>query len=210
VNNITIRDLKLAARTTPSRISLELMLINLTPPARLYARFVELIEDALDWVAQELARNPELKQGQTEDQITQEVILALRAVDFDAKHGTRIGGHCDITIEGRDEFLWLGEAKIHKNTYKWLFAGFQQLSTRYSTGGADQDAGGILIYCFGPRVDRIMMSWRRYMKGRIGGVTIVRCERNPLALRSSHVHERTGRPFNIRHVPISLYFQPKH
>jgi hypothetical protein len=209
--DITVGDLKRVATTTPRKVQLDLMLLDVDVVSlpNLYAKFVELIETAIDWSAQELARNPEVRQGKTEDQLTQEIIVALRAMRFDAKHDVKIGGHCDITIEGRDEFLWLGEAKIHKEDYAWLFAGFQQLNTRYSTGGVNQDRGGILIYCFAPRIDRIMSRWKEHLGEMVDGVSVVECEKNPMALRSSHIHERTGRPFNVRHVPIGLYFRPQ-
>jgi hypothetical protein len=110
-------------------------------------------------------------------------------------------------IEGRDNFLWLGEAKIHQS-YDWLLKGFQQLDTRYSTALPGQDVGGLIIYCKQPRVDRVMNRWADYLQEHRQDVSVTECVSHPLVRRSTHAHASTGLMFKIRHVPISLYFDP--
>lgn len=169
---------------------------------------VRQVEAALDWIGQEHSKTRQYRQDRDEDGLTIDVITDLRAMGFDASHDTAYGGHCDIVIEAKDGFLWLGEAKIH-SSYDWLLKGFQQLDTRYSTGAPGQDTGGMLIYCKVARIDKTMKRWHAHLVANRPDVTIEICEDNPLALRSTHVHEATGRLFKVRHVPISLYFSPR-
>lgn len=205
---ITLRDLKDRATKTPEKVFLGLTdLSNVSDP---YAKFVELVDMAIDWIAQDLARNPELRQGLSEDQLTVQLVLSLKSMSFDASHEMKVGGHCDILIEARDEMLWLGEAKkIKKTNNAWLYKGFEQLNSRYSTGALNQDSGGIIIYCFAPRIDQIMSSWKKYLTRKFADLTTSPCAINPFAFRSEHVHMRMGRRFKVRHTPISLHFEPK-
>jgi hypothetical protein len=199
----TVRDLELMfGESTPVRIQFNMML------ATTHDRRVEQVEAAIDWIAQEHAKTRQHRYERDEDALTIDVITELRAMGFDASHDKDYGGHGDIVIEARDEFLWIAEAKIH-STYGWLLKGFQQLDTRYATGLPGQDTGGLIIYCKAPRVDQIMDRWTDYLRKRRPDVQIEVCTNNPLNRRSVHAHERTGRPFKIRHVPISLYFDPK-
>jgi hypothetical protein len=196
----SLKELRLMVRSAPQRISLELLVCSS------YARFVELIEQALDHIAITLARNPELKQKHSEDQLTIDLVSGLNFMGFSARHETKVGGHCDVVIEGRDDYLWLGEAKIY-TSYSWLFKGFRQLDTRYATAHPNQDAGGFLIYCFQERVDKIMGKWQE--KAGRAGLSFQSCPNNPLARISKHTHRRTGRQFRVRHMPFSLYWNPQ-
>jgi hypothetical protein len=210
MNEITISDLEQFADGKESlQIILELPTISKVNNP--YAKFTELIERAIDHISQEIARNPELKQNLSEDQITHEVVMLLRNMGFDATHETKVGGHCDITIEARQQMLWLGEAKkIHNQNNHWLYKGFMQLSSRYSTGNNYQNTGGIIIYCFASRIDKIMKNWENYLKNNfIDDIDINWCHKVHSVFYSEHIHERTGQKFRVRHVPISLYFLPR-
>jgi len=127
---------------------------------------------------------------------------------FQASHDTDVGGHCDVVVSGRENFLWLGEAKTHKD-YDWLYKGFQQLCTRYSTGLPGQDYGGMLIYCYGQNVLEVMRRWRTRLSGERPDLRIEECKGNPLNFRSIHLHDVSGLPYTVRHVPILLYFKPE-
>src|SRR5690606_18117893 len=116
--------------------------------------------------------------------------------------------HCDIVVEGRDEFLWIAEAKKH-SSYDWLEKGMSQLSTRYSTGLEGQDCGEILIYTYSPRLDRIMAEWNVRLKELVSEIEVEEVDADKLLFRSTHVHERTGRPFRVRHKGVTLHFAPK-
>lgn len=166
------------------------------------------VEKAIDHVAQELARTPQYRQERGEDDLSTDLVSLLKIMGFQASHDTAYGGHCDIVIEGRDNFLWLGEAKIHTG-YDWLYKGFEQLDTRYATAMPGQDAGGMIIYSFNRRADQLMEKWKAHLQEKRAGIDTTACPVNPLAFVSSHPHERTGRQFRVRHVPIPLWFDPK-
>jgi hypothetical protein len=166
------------------------------------------VEAAIDWIVAEMSKSARHNADSTEDALTTQIVINLRAIGFQASHDADVGGHCDIVVEGVEKFLWLAEAKIH-GSYKWLFKGFQQLTTRYSTGMPGQDAGAMIIYCKGPRIDRMMSAWSKHLVENQPGAKIFPCDGNPTVFVSLHIHVRTGARFKVRHVPVSLYFDPK-
>ena len=99
-----------------------------------YAAFVNCIHRAIDRVLRLMAENPELRKDRGEDELTIEVVSMLRMIDIDATHETKTGGHVDILVRGPNDYAWLAEAKKHRGDYGWIFQGFQQLNTRYTTG----------------------------------------------------------------------------
>jgi len=197
----SLEELRLLFRHEPDRIRFE-MLIAADHEARL-----RHVEAAIDWIAQEHAKTPQHRHKRDEDELTTDLITDLKAMGFDASHDKDYGGHADIVIEARENFLWLAEAKIHRD-YAWLLKGFQQLDTRYSTGLPGQDTGSLIIYCKRRRVDLVMDRWCEELARARPDVSITVCAENPLIRRSSHRHERTGLLFRVRHVPISIYFKP--
>jgi hypothetical protein len=200
----SLQALQLVARGKPS-LEIILDLLNVDS----YVAFVNCIHRALDLVLRRMAENPELRNAKKEDELTIEVVSLLRMMDIDAGHDTKVGGHVDIVVRGPNDFAWLAEAKKNTGGNGWLFQGFQQLNTRYSTGLPGQDSGGLLIYSDRARIDLTMQGWRDYLATQINGITFLQCDLNALAFLSSHVHDKTGRPYSVRHVPLSLYFEPK-
>ncbi len=199
----TLRDLELLfSQSTPDRIRWNMML------ATDHAQRLAQVEAAIDWIAQEHSKTRQHRFDRDEDALTTDIITDLKAMGFAASHDQDYGGHSDIVIEARDEFLWLGEAKIHRD-YDWLLKGFQQLDTRYATALPGQDTGGIIIYCKAERIDQIMDRWCERLSEKRPDVDIENCPNNSLIRRSCHIHQRTGLFFRVRHVPISLYFKPK-
>lgn len=169
---------------------------------------VRVVESAIDWIAQEFTKTKQNRRRKTEDEISTDVVSLLKSMGFKAAHDTQFGGHCDVIVEGKDEFLWIGEAKIH-TSYKWLEKGFEQLDSRYSTGLYGQDAGEVLVYTYSPRLDRIMSTWATRLSKARPDVKVQTCPLDPLNLRSVHIHKATGREFHVRHKGITLYFDPK-
>jgi len=106
--------------------------------------FIRVLYEDIDKVIAQIQENPELRQNDTEDRLTIDIVNQLHILGYNASHDTKIGGHVDITVR-KNGFLWLGEAKIYRdNTYLW--EGFTQLTTRYSIGDSNQEHGGLLIY----------------------------------------------------------------
>ena len=169
---------------------------------------VDCVNRAIDYIAQSMAKTPQHRQNMSEDALTIEFVNTLKAIGMQAGHDTQYGGHCDIVIEGRDDFLWIGEAKIH-SSYDWLFKGFQHLDTRYSTGSYGQDHGWMIIYIKGTRIDNVMAEWGKRLVVLRPDVSIVPSSGNDSIMNTEHTHQRTGRKFNIRHIPVSLYFKPE-
>lgn len=174
-----------------------------------YAGFVTCINRAVDRVLRIMAENPELRKGRSEDELTIEVVGFLRMLGIEAGHENKVGGHVDIVVRGPNDYLWLAEAKKHKSDYSWLYKGFQQLNTRYSTGIQGHDLGAIIIYSDQRRIDQMMDRWREYLEAQQKGIMFDRCPLNDMAFLSSHAHEKTGRAYNVRHIPLSLYFDPQ-
>ena len=174
-----------------------------------YPSFVQIINRAIDSAFRRMAENPELRKGRSEDELTIELINLLKQNDIDAHHEAKVGGHCDITIRGPNDYAWLAEAKRHTKGHPWLYQGFQQLNTRYSTGLPQHDKGGLIIYTYKPDTLGQMVKWSAYLQANQKGLDVSPYDADPLSFLSTHRHRRSGLPYEVRHIPLSLYFAPK-
>lgn len=201
--NITLAALQSIAKgSTASSIHLDVISVAT------YSDFVSVVERAVHFALRKLSLNPELRQEHSEDQLTIEVVNMLSTFDLDAAHEAKVGGHCDISINGPYDFLWLGEAKKHVQAYAWLLQGFQQLDARYSTGLAGQDTGGLIVYSNYPRIDKTMASWRQHLLDHHPNISCEEVCEQTASFLSAHVHQGTGRNLSVRHFACSLYFRP--
>ncbi|UBF26425.1 hypothetical protein K9N68_33840 [Kovacikia minuta CCNUW1] len=132
----------------------------------------------------------------------------MNQIGYDASHGSQHGGHTDLLVR-KDNFVWIGEAKVYRGC-AYLWKGFQQLVTRYSTGDYNQKDGGLLIYIFKENAKLAMCEWNDYLscKNLTGYIREV-CKKGSLAFFSTHIHEKSGLPFRTKHLPIMFYFEPK-
>lgn len=169
---------------------------------------VKHVRRAVDFACNLLEQHKSKKQNYNEDQISLEICEMLQMAGFPAEHDAYTNGHCDIRIKGKEMFLWLAEAKSH-SSYEWLDQGFQQISTRYSTGVVGQDCGDILIYCKNSNSKAMLDMWKVELVARNCDVVTddPPCE-NPMTFNSIHKHASTGLDFHIRHKVISLYWRP--
>jgi HEAT repeat protein len=167
----------------------------------------KLYED-IDKVISLIRENPELRQNDKEDRLTIDIVNQLRCFGYDASHETKIGGHVDLVVR-KDDLLWLGEAKIYSdNNYLW--EGFLQLTTRYSIGDSNQEHGGLLIYIRQGDASSIMKKWQEYLLSKnLPDYSFKPCKMNRAAFISTHRHERSGKPFHVRHIPVMLHFAPQ-
>jgi hypothetical protein len=170
---------------------------------------VKAVQKAVDFCCNELEQTKNSDGVMSEDQISQRICGMLKMAGFQASHDKSTNGHPDIVVDGIDSFLWLGEAKKHSD-YAWLNKGFQQLSTRYSTGVIGQDNGDVLIYCYTKNAKAMLDEWRKTLCAKNAGVidTNSPCG-NPLIFCSTHKHEATGLDFHVRHKAVALYWDPK-
>ncbi len=174
-----------------------------------YDEFIEVLYADIDKIIRQLEENPELRKDDNEDRLTIEIKSQLCCMGYNASHDSKIGGHTDLSVRKRD-FLWIGEAKIHTSSYDYLWEGFQQLSTRYSTGDSNQRDGGILIYIRLKDVSSIMERWQAHLsKKNLTDYSCKPCKIRNLSFFSTHKHERSGKAFQIRHMPVSLHFDPQ-
>lgn len=175
-----------------------------------YTQFIDILYSDLTEALAIVQENPELRHNDKEDRLTVEVVGILRGMGYDAAHERKIGGHTDISVRGRNRFLWIGEAKIH-DSYDYIFEGFQQLCTRYSTGDADQDCGGLLIYITNKNAANVVSKWRERIAGYgVEDLKVLNCEERPdMVFFTTHKHERSGRTFKVKHIGVSIYFDPK-
>ena len=163
----------------------------------------------IDKVIFQIQENPELRQEDNEDRLTIEIVNLLRNLGHEASHETKIGGNVDIVIR-KNDFLWLGESKIYRVNNNYLWEGFLQLVTRYSTGDSNQENGGLLIYIFKKDASSIMQNWQNYLiKQSLPDFSLRPCKMKNLAFISTHKHERSGQAFHVRHIPVMLHFDPK-
>jgi hypothetical protein len=203
--NFSLRDLRMMGRTDP-RINKFLDRIL----AETYDDFIKILYQDFDDIILLIQENPEFYSDQhdrQEDKLTLEIRRNLVHLAYDASHETKHGGHTDLLVR-KGSYVWIGEAKIHRD-YDYLWKGFLQLSTRYSTGDINQKNGGMIIYIFNQNTSLVMGKWQDRLKENYPSCDIKVCEKRPLAFFSTHIHEKSGNPFLIRHMPVMLYFDPK-
>lgn len=175
-----------------------------------YEQFVDALYSDLDDVISIIQENPELRKNDDENRLTIDIVNMLRTIGYQAGHDTKIGGHTDISVRGKNNHLWIGEAKIH-GAYEELLGGFKQLCTRYSTGDAQQNCGGMIIYIRNVKAASVVTEWRaRLSQQGLEGYSERDCPvRADMGFLSTHTHERSGMPFHVRHVGVILRFDPK-
>lgn len=204
----SIADLRNEFAGTQFGASLEYMI------AQTHSERLAAVQSSVDFACNLLEQHKHKKQGTdnnglSEDAITLEICEMLTMAGFQAAHDEDVGGHCDIVIKGRDLFLWLAEAKKHDG-YGWLDKGFQQLSTRYSTGTIGQDQAEVLVYCYTIDAKAMLAKWRKELEARNTEVkTYDSPSGNPLVFHSVHKHPASGLDFHVRHKAIALYWNPK-
>lgn len=170
---------------------------------------LKAVQKGVDFACAELENSSSKKQGLGEDAITLEICSMLRMAGFQASHDKYNNGHCDIIVDGKDTFVWLAEAKEHSN-YAWLDKGFQQLTTRYSTGTVGQDHGDLLVYCYNADAKAMLEKWREELIERNAQVKTQQAAcGNPLLFCSTNKHTKSGLEFHVRHKIIVLHWDPK-
>jgi hypothetical protein len=193
-------------------INPELALVGrrLLAASRGYDEWVDVLELDLLACVRMLEEDPQVREKDGEDRLTAELITMLRSRSYDASHDEKVGGHSDIVIRHAKGFLWLGEAKIHKD-YEYLMQGFNQLCTRYSRGTPEADRGGLIIYARVKNVGAMIAEWRTRLSS--SGVAKFRHEdctlRQQIGFRSTHEHDSSGRDYKVWHVGVVLHFDPK-
>lgn len=175
-----------------------------------YQEFVDVLYNDINEIVAILQENPELRKEDEEDRLTIEIVGMLKTMGYNADHERKVGGHTDISVRGRSNFLWIGEAKIH-SSYGYLFEGFQQLCTRYAVGDVNQNCGGLLIYIRNRDASNVISTWKERITGHnLEDLVREDCAERPnMVFYTTHKLDRSGQKFYVKHIGISLHFDPK-
>jgi len=177
-----------------------------------YEDFVNVLYQCIDECIRKMQEDRAVRKKDDEDRLTQDLKLFLCAKGYQATHDEKYGGHCDLVVRHPHKpYVWLGEAKIHRKYYAWLKKGFNQLCTRYSCGTQDANQGGILIYVFQPKAEKILAEWKkRLSECQLENYSDENCPNRPnLAFFSTHCHKSSGSPYTVRHMAVVLHFDPQ-
>jgi hypothetical protein len=176
-----------------------------------YNFFVEKLYQDIDEVTVVIERGRDVRKDDSEDRTTEEIVSFLIGRGYAATANSHQSGHCDVTVENRAGLVWLGEAKKHSD-YDYLWKGFNQLTTRYSTGSPTSTSGGMLIYIRTQKpASDVIAEWRQ----RLGVQSLTDyaesdCAKRPgLSFYSQHKHEVSGLTYSVRHMGIMMSFDPK-
>jgi hypothetical protein len=155
--NFSLRDLRMMGKVDPiiNRF-LDRILVEK------YDEFIETLYQDFDSIITLIQANAELRQNDSEDRLTIDIKNQLNCMGYAASHEEKHGGHTDLLVK-KCNYIWIGEAKIHRD-YEYLWKGFLQLSTRYSTGDIDQMNGGMIIYIFNQDTRSVMETWQNRLK----------------------------------------------
>ncbi len=174
-----------------------------------YEVFLKHIQLGIDAAVGAIERNAKHYSGFLEDQITTILVENLVAQRFDASHDADYSGHIDVSIQSQcKKFFWGAEAKINYN-HKWLSEGVEQLENSYLDGTTNRNHAGLLIYIKHDNAAGRMKNWADFYareKSSDGNFSIASCKhRENYAYVSSQTLQRTGMPYELRHIGISLW-----
>lgn len=176
-----------------------------------YNCFVSEVKKTLFESINDLQRNKNIfYSNSNEDLLTIYILKTFTTLGFNASHGINNNGSVDIKI-GIRNYIWLGEAKIYHSN-KSAEEGFEQLTTRYSTGVENEDKGGLLLYIFQPNAKKVMQNWYRHLDSLSSDfVDLSKSEfdESKLTFLTTHTHVYSGRPYKVIHLPVILYFKPQ-
>lgn len=169
--------------------------------------FLDRLYQELNVIIRNLERTSAVRQNDGEDRITLDIVLLLHQAGYNVTHDGYVNGHADISVT-QDEFMWIGEAKVH-DEYEWLFKGLRQLLNRYATGRAD--GSGLLIYIKGQNASQVLAEWRQRLVA--AGECALKFTEDAdsterLVFWSTHTHASSGLDIKTKHLGVSLYFNP--
>lgn len=169
-----------------------------------YEEFIAQLYDDIDESIYALQATRELRQKDTEDRISLDILVGLNRQGYQATHDSKTGGHVDLSVR-LGAHSWIGEAKKDGNFQE----GYLQLTSRYvqASGNYAHDQGGLLFYLV-QSADALakLNGWRAKLTN--DGNTCLDCAKNKLAFYSTHKLEGSGTDFKIRSMAVSLYHLP--
>ncbi|MEI2429056.1 hypothetical protein RDV84_23830 [Lysobacter yananisis] len=208
IENMSLRDL---AALNGLNSQLDDMLRRLTIST--HEEFVESVEIDLERIIRGLESGAAVREEDGEDRLTEEIINCLCQLSYIAAHDENYNGHSDVVVRWKQkEFVWIGEAKIHSG-YDYLWDGFLQLTTRYSTGTNSCNHGGMLVYIRNVDANSVVHRWNEELNTRAfddGEKVAAHVDsKNSLRLTSTHKHKKSGLPYVTRHFGVVLHVGPE-
>ncbi|GAB2626742.1 hypothetical protein [Novilysobacter erysipheiresistens] len=193
---------KRAEETVVGRLHFQQLMWRFNKPK--YPEWVQHVEEGVAHQISEMASRRNDLHDLDEDALTAVVVIALRNLDMDID-GKVVNGNADLSIEF-DDYRWLGEAKIALDASK-LYHGYQQLTSRYSTGLPNGSAGGMLLYCTHDSAKVILDGWKAALEHQVPHSNPIDGEM-PLSFRSTDTCGSTGLSLDIVHLAFPLFHKP--
>ncbi|MBW8843576.1 MAG: hypothetical protein JF607_01205 [Burkholderiales bacterium] len=170
-----------------------------------YDEFVDQLYLDIDQLIYSMQSAPELRQDDSEDRLSGEILQGLRLLGYDAYPDGKTGGHVDMTVK-MAAYSWLGEAKKDGN----FDEGLLQLTTRYKTASgnfAHNQAGLVFYMVASPNAKSLLKGWSDKLATQ--NCSPVQCPNNVLAYFSAHIVDGAGTDLKVRTMGVSLYHKPK-
>lgn len=170
---------------------------------------IGILEEALSDCYNRLIETRGLNKKQSEDELSMQIVNMLCTAGIHATHDRHVNGHCDIVVDAKDGFMWLGEAKVHKD-YAWLEDGFLQLSTRYGAAVTGRDHGELIIYHRQGDSKKVLKTWLQIIQENFPYVAIEEDSTEKyLNFRTKHKCQNSGCNFFVRHSIVPLMHSPQ-
>jgi hypothetical protein len=202
--NMTVQQLLDMTAGTPTALVLDWQL------ATSFSERYKLVRKAVDncYIQLNESRHIYKREKTNEDLLSLQVIGMLKSAGIHSEHDPQLGGHVDIVVRGKDNFLWIGEAKIY-NGPAYLTCGFSQLSDRYGSAQNGRNEGEIVIYCWDKNAWKCLAKWEKRVLTVAAHLDVkitVPLESKSLEFWTSHNCPTTGINFDTRHKIVPLYF----
>ncbi|MGC4734074.1 hypothetical protein [Providencia hangzhouensis] len=172
---------------------------------RLYKDLNRIIKDVIFPTAS-------FRQNDSEDRFNVDIVGNLFMIGYQASHDRWNNGHPDIYVQSPGYgYKWSAESKIHRD-YNYLLDGFKQICERYSSGFTGEDTGAVLIITKNIDIKSLMENWQKLLSDdedyKAKNVSVSDCETDSFCFTSKHSHSVSGTQFEVRHIPISIKFNP--
>ncbi|TOI71780.1 hypothetical protein, partial [Vibrio parahaemolyticus] len=96
--------------------------------------------------------------------------------------------------------------------YDDLLEGFKQLTERYSSGFDSEQQGAILIISKNRDIGNMMDTWKDKLTQDSWfterGIEAKNCQKDKMSFYTEHNHTTSSIKYSVRHIPISIYFNP--